>query len=155
VQEDELQRAIGKIRKPESSQSTPPVDLQQLAKYFMSGNVSALPYKERFIIHAHSKWIPVETNDIAVFYKDQLNYIYTFQGDKHIYDNVPMEEIEEVLDPKQFFRANRQTLIHIKSIREVKPYGNQKLMVSLKSPLKMEIDISREKAPLFKKWLDQ
>ncbi len=92
---------------------------------------------------------------LPVFYKDQLNYIYTFKGEKHIYDNVPLEEVEAVLDPKMFFRANRQSLIHIRSIHEVKPYGNQKLLVTLRSPLKMEIDISREKAPLFKKWVDQ
>jgi DNA-binding LytR/AlgR family response regulator len=154
VQEDELQRAINKIKKMKGD-IAPPIDLQQLATYFMTGNAARLPFKERFVIHAHSKWVPIETSDIAVFYKDQLNYLYTFNGEKHIYDNVPIEEIEDVLDPKLYFRANRQTLIHIKSIQEVKPYGNQKLMVLLKAPLKMEIDISREKAPVFKKWVDQ
>lgn len=154
VQEDELKRALTKIRKTNDPSPSLPVDLQQLAKFFITGNTPS-PYKERFVIHAHQKWIPIETSDIAVFYKDQLNYIYTFKGEKHIYDNVPLEDVEAVLDPKMFFRANRQSLIHIRSIHEVKPYGNQKLMVTLRPPLKMEIDISREKAPLFKKWVDQ
>jgi hypothetical protein len=37
---------------------------------------------------------------------------------------------------------------------QVKPYGNQKLMVQIKPSFKMEVDISREKAPLLKKWMD-
>jgi hypothetical protein len=35
------------------------------------------------------------------------------------------------------------------------PLFDQKLTLILKSPLKMEVDISREKAPAFKKWLDR
>ena len=153
VQEDELKKALDKVKKMMTAASPFPMDIRELAGYFTGGKKPM--YKERFIIHAHNRWSPLETKDIAVFVKDQLNYIYTFNGDKHIYDTVPLEDIEEVLDPLLFFRANRQTLLHIDSIHNVKPYGNQKLMVTLKPPLKMEIDISREKAPLFKKWLDQ
>lgn len=36
-----------------------------------------------------------------------------------------------------------------------KPHENQKLTLTLKSPLKIEMDISREKAPGFKKWFDR
>jgi DNA-binding LytR/AlgR family response regulator len=60
-----------------------------------------------------------------------------------------------VLDLKLFFRANRQMLINIHAVYAVRPQGHQKLLVQLKTPLKMEVDISREKAPAFKKWLDQ
>ena len=38
---------------------------------------------------------------------------------------------------------------------DFKPRENQKLTVTLKGPLKTEVDISREKAPAFKKWLDR
>jgi DNA-binding LytR/AlgR family response regulator len=63
--------------------------------------------------------------------------------------------VEELLDPKLFYRANRQCIIHIDAIQSVKPLENQKLVVTLKAPAKMEVDISREKAPAFKKWFDR
>jgi len=56
---------------------------------------------------------------------------------------------------KKFYRANRQAIIHIDSIQSVRPYENSKLKITLRPPLKFEIDISREKAPVFKKWLDR
>jgi len=66
-----------------------------------------------------------------------------------------LEEIKELLDPKIFYRAIRQAIAHIDSIQSVKPHENQKLTLTLKAPLKMEQDISREKAPGFKKWFDK
>ena len=57
--------------------------------------------------------------------------------------------------PKIFYRANRQAIVHIDSIQSVKPHENQKLTLTLKAPLKMEQDISREKAPGFKKWFER
>ena len=155
VQEEELKKAIDKVRSMKESKSFVPGDLQQLVNYFTNPSAVKQQYKERFIINSNNKWTPVETKDIAVFFKDNLNYIYTFSGDKLIYDFSALEDIEEVLDPNMFFRANRQAIIHINSIHSVKPYGNQKLMVQIKSPLKLEVDISREKAPLFKKWMDR
>lgn len=155
VQEEELKKAIGKVRSMKENKSFIPGDLNQLVKYFTEPGSAYSKYKERFIINANNKWTPVETKDIAVFYKDNLNYLYTFNGEKMIYDFSALEDIEEVLDPQLFFRANRQAIININSILSVKPFGNQKLMVQLKPPLKLEVDISREKAPLFKKWVDR
>ena len=155
VQEDELEKAISKVRQQLQTKSTGAIDLQQLAQYFMNPAAARTQYKERFIVNANNKWMPVETADIAVFFKDNLNYLYTFGGEKLIYDFSALEDIEEVLDPNIFFRANRQTILHINAVHVVRPQGNQKLVVQLKSPLKLEVDISREKAPAFKKWMDR
>ena len=46
-----------------------------------------------------------------------------------------LEEIEELLDPKIFYRANRQAIVHIDSIQSVKPHENQKLHVDFKSSI--------------------
>ena len=155
VQEADLKKAIDKVRSMRDNKTFIPGDLQQLVQYFTNPSSVKQQYKERFIINSNNKWVPIETKDIAVFFKDNLNYIYTFNVEKLIYDFSALEDIEEVLDPHLFFRANRQAIIHIHSVQSVKPFGNQKLMVQIKSPLKLEIDISREKAPLFKKWMDK
>ena len=155
VQEEDLSNAIEKVRNLKKGNATAPPDMQQLIKLFTQQTGAKPAYKERFIINSHNKWTPVETRDIALIYRENLNFFYTFNGDKLIYDYSPLEEIEEVLDPDMFFRANRQTIVNINAIQSAKPYGNQKLMVQLKAPLKMELDISREKAPLLKKWLDR
>lgn len=155
VQEEDLAKAIEKVRHLKQENVSAPPDLQHLIKLLTQQPGAKPQYKERFIINSHNKWAPIEAKEIAVIYRESLNYFYKFDGEKLIYDFSPLEEIEEVLDPDLFFRANRQTIINIHAVLSAKPYGNQKLLVQLKPPLKMEIDVSREKAPLLKKWLDR
>ena len=77
-------------------------------------------------------------------------------GEKYLIDYVTLEEIEDLLDPRQFYRANRQVIINIDAIHSVKPVDNSKLIVRLKEPnQKLEVDLSRLKSPEFKKWMDR
>jgi DNA-binding LytR/AlgR family response regulator len=96
----------------------------------------------------------VNTEDIACFIKDTILFLYTFKGERHVIDFTTMDEIEELLDPTRFFRANRQSIVNSEAIQGIRSNENQKLTILLKYPLKSEMDISREKAPSFKKWFD-
>jgi DNA-binding LytR/AlgR family response regulator len=112
-------------------------------------------YKEKFIVNVRNNWIPVNTRDIACFTRRHLNYLYTFSGEKYLLDYGTLEDIEKLLNPQSFYRANRQTIVNIDAIGSMKPLGNQKIILILKDPLKMEVDVSREKAPFFKRWFDR
>ena len=95
------------------------------------------------------------TKDIAFFLRDNFIYIYTFGGEKYITDYATLDEIEELLNPRDYYRVNRQSIVHIDSIQRIKPLENQKLVLHLKGTLNVTQDISREKAPAFKKWWER
>lgn len=151
----ELSKAIDKAREIVKSRSAYPKDIQQLLAMMANPQAAASKYKEKFVVKQRNNWIPVFTKDIACFYRENLNYIVTFSGEKYIIDFVTLEEVEELLDPQVFYRANRQSIVHIDAIQSIKPHENQKLTLTLKAPLKIEQDISREKAPGFKKWFER
>ncbi len=155
IDTDELKKAIDKCRTIYQSKSQYPKDIQQLLQMVANPQGTLHTYKEKFIVKVRNQWQPILTRDIACFYRDNLNYLFTFNGDKYILEFATLDEIEELLDPKVYYRANRQAIIHIDAIQSVKPVENQKLIITLKSPLKMELDMSREKAPGFKKWFDR
>ena len=155
IDDDELKKAIDKCRSIVESKTQFPSDIKQLVKKLAEPDTNRSLYKEKFIINFRHQWIPVNTKEIACFMKENIHYIFTFSGEKHILDFTTLEEIEELLDPGIFYRANRQFIINIDAIQSVMPHENQKLSLTLKSPLKMEVDISREKAPAFKKWFDR
>lgn len=154
VDVDELKAAIAKCRRLLENQGAPPVHIRDLMQA-LQAPVSHPVYKEKFIVNIRNNWIPVYTRDIACFIRENLNYLFTFSGEKYILDYATLEEVEELLDPRVFYRANRQSIIHNAAIQSVRPHENQKLTVTLKAPLKLEMDISREKAPAFKKWFDR
>ena len=155
VKDTELGAAIDKCRRLNKTEERPPADITELLKSLANGSATS-KYKEKFIISIRNQWMPVNTKDIACFSKEVLNYIYLFNGEKYMIDYVTLEEVEELLDPRQFYRANRQFIINIDAIQTVKPVENSKLIVRLKEPnQKLEIDMSRLKSPEFKKWMDR
>jgi two-component system LytT family response regulator len=62
-----------------------------------------------------------------------------------------LNSLEERLDPKAFFRANRKHIINLKMIESIEPYFSGGLLVKLKSGEKIEI--SRRQAIKFKDML--
>lgn len=155
VNEEELAAAIDKCRKLAGDAKKPPLDVKELLQA-LAGNTATPAYKEKFIVNIRNQWMPVNTKDIACFSKEVLNYIYLFNGEKYMIDYVTLDEVEELLNPQQFYRANRQYIINIDAVQTVKPLEHSKLIIKLKEPNhKLEIDMSRLKSPEFKKWLDR
>jgi DNA-binding LytR/AlgR family response regulator len=156
VDEEELKKAIIKCRAIIGNKQNFAVDMQQFIQGFSNPQSNHTAYKEKFIVNVRNQWMPVSTNDIACFAKEVLNYVYLLNGEKYIIDYSSLDELEELLDPRKFYRASRQFIINIEAVQTVKPMDNSKLVIRLKEPLhKMEIDMSRLKAPDFKKWLDR
>ena len=151
---DDLRKALDKCRRLKDAQQKVPSSLQDLVQALQHSGGGSL-YKEKFLVNYRHQWLPIKTSDIACFMRDNLNYLFTFNNEKYLLDFATLDEIEELLDPKIFYRANRQYIVHIEAIQSVKPHENQKLTITLKTPAKSEVDISREKAPAFKKWFDR
>jgi DNA-binding LytR/AlgR family response regulator len=155
INETDLAAAIDKCRKQVAKIENAPADIAALIKS-LSNPDAASKYKEKFIVNIRNQWMPINTKDIACFSKEVLNYIYLFNGERYMIDYVTLEEVEELLNPKQFYRASRQFIINMDAIQTVKPVENSKLIVRLKEPnQKLEIDMSRLKTPEFKKWMDR
>ncbi len=155
VNVNDLKKAIDKCRVLIDSKAKLPSSVQELMQVLQGADKNTKLYKEKFVVNVRNNWVPVYTKDIACFVRENLNYLYTFTGERYIVDIVTLEEIEELLDPRVYFRTNRQSIVNINAIQSVKPQDNQKLTITLRPPLKIEQHVSREKAPGFKKWFDQ
>jgi two-component system, LytTR family, response regulator len=155
IDRTELKAALEKFRK--LKQQNPPFNLQNHIQTLIQDLTTARPakkYKERFMAHYKNTLVPVPAERIAYFTKDELIYLVTFDNQKMIADFHTMEEVEHLLNPAQFFRANRQYIIHLNSVDNIRHGFNGKIIVKLKSPLFAELDISRENAAAFKDWIN-
>ena len=109
-------------------------------------------YKERFAVHIGRSVALISLADIAAFMKEEIIYLLTTEGKKHITDYRSLDEIEELVDPSIFYRANRQCLVHLPAIESYRADHTSKLQLKLRS-FKDEITISKEKAAEFRDWL--
>jgi two-component system, LytTR family, response regulator LytT len=155
VEPIELQKAIEKAKSINQKQTKAPVDLNKLMEMLQSGGSSKPIYKEQFLCNHRNAWVPVKAKDIAYFYYEAVVHIVTKSNEKFSLDDT-LDEIEAMLDPDNFYRINRQYIVNKDMIQRVWGLENLKLMVKLKEPHQaVEIDISRQKAPVFKKWLEK
>jgi DNA-binding LytR/AlgR family response regulator len=65
-----------------------------------------------------------------------------------------MEQLEAMLDPGQFFRANRQFIVNREVIRDVEHYFNRRLYLKTACPVPEKIIISKVRATDFLKWME-
>ena len=156
VEEEELEKAIDKCKAIIEGRKPAISDFSELVRALAGSQQPVKKYKEKIIVNIRNQWMPVNTSDIACFARETLNYIYLFNGERYMIDFSSLDDVEELLDPRQFYRANRQYIINVDAVQTVKPLENSKLVIRLKQPNdKVNIDMSREKAPGFKKWLDR
>lgn len=96
----------------------------------------------------------ITTDQIALFYADGRDvYLVTVQNRKFIIDYT-LETLEDLLEPKNFFRINRTYILNINSIKDVIVYSNSRLKITLTQEFDKEIIVSREKVSVFKDWFD-
>ena len=117
-------------------------------------DLSTKKYKTRFLVKVGEHINSIKTSEIQLFYADgRTVYLLGEDARKYIVD-FRMEDLESVLSPKDFFRANRTFIININSIKDVLVYSNSRLKISLTTPFDKEIIVSREKVATFKSWFD-
>lgn len=113
------------------------------------------PYKKSFLVHYREKLIPVEAAKIAWFYTaNEVVYAHT-TDDKQYVMEFTMDMLEQQIDMRQFFRANRQFIINRQAITEVDFYFNGRLAVKIKPEPAERVLISKARVPDFKNWMNK
>lgn len=111
-------------------------------------------YKNRFMVKLGEHIRSITSDQISLFYADGRDvYLVTSQNRKFIIDYT-LEALEDILDPRLFFRLNRTFILNINAIKDVLVYSNSRLKITLQQEFDKEIIVSREKVAEFKEWFD-
>lgn len=155
VKEEELLRAINKCKKMIGHSNTAVSDMKAMLEAMLHPAGQSV-YKEKFLVQMRNQVIPVNTSDIACFSREILNYAYLHSGERYSLEQASLDEIEKLLDPRKFFRVNRQYIVNIDAIQAVKAVEHAKLVITLKAPNnKLSIDTSRLRTAAFRSWLNR
>jgi len=148
VKKEELERSIEKFRKLHFKQPAP-FDIQKLLSSIQQKN----EYKERFVIKFGEHMRTIQTADIAyIASENRISFAVLRDGKRYALD-LNMDQLEEVLNPKQFFRINRQFIICYDAIVEMHTYTKSRVLIKLHPPTKEETVVSTERSAAFKAWL--
>ena len=112
-------------------------------------------YRERLLIRRGQQLHYLKTSAMAHCYADgKLCYATDFNGTNHLLDN-NLHQLEESVNPRQFYRVNRQLLVNIEAIRKVHTWLGGRLKLEVAPPTQADTIVSRERVNGFKDWLGQ
>jgi DNA-binding LytR/AlgR family response regulator len=145
---NELKNAIDKFKENNSPKEIP-------AQVFDSIMHSLTKkFKNKFVMNVGEHIKVFTTEDIQCFYSMEK---YTFLQNNSGRDyaiNYTLDQLEDILDPAQFFRINRKFIVSLSAISDIISYSNSRLKVKLNSNESNDLIVSREKVQDFKKWLE-
>ncbi|HEX9958246.1 MAG TPA: LytTR family DNA-binding domain-containing protein [Fibrella sp.] len=111
-------------------------------------------YKTRFLINVGTRLRTIETTDVAYFYSEEKITLLVTKDNQRLPIDYSLDKLTPILNPADFFRANRQFLLSLSAIKNIHTYSNSKLKLELQPDPKTEVFISKEKVSGFKEWLD-
>jgi len=146
IKKTELEQALAKYR----AWAKPP-DFDYVA---LANAVQRDEYNKRFIIRFGQNIKVVEFRDAAYFYtEDKITFLITKEGKRYPIEQ-SLEKLEEMADPRTFFRINRQFIVNIEAIKDMYAYSKSRVRLTLVPPCDKETVVSTERSPVFKKWLE-
>lgn len=112
-------------------------------------------YKTHFLIPVKGdKFIPLEVDSIMLIYiSEGVVKAIDNENNQYVFSQT-LDELTEMLNPKLFFRVNRQFLVSKKAIRDVSIWFNGRLVLNLKNKdlIDEKIIVSKARASDFKEW---
>lgn len=152
IKEPDLEKALLKFENLRTKEHAfkPSVDYSDMIKAIRNGQRE---YRKRFMISTGNKYFKLNSSEIAYFISEnKITTAVTYANDKHVVD-FTLESLEEELNPHEFFRTDRKSLVNIDAISRFEDFFGGKLVVKLKSPFNEKISVSRLKASAFKMWM--
>ncbi|MGD0754370.1 MAG: LytTR family DNA-binding domain-containing protein [Bacteroidales bacterium] len=150
IDEGLLKSALAKFKKLYADNDPFKKDFKQLLFEFRN------QYKSRFLIKIGEKYKSVPAGEISHFYINERNVFLNDNQGKDCGVDYSLEQLQTMLDPRKFFRINRECIVNIDAITLMYSYSSSRLQLTLKNREKSELFVvSRDKVTEFKKWIDR
>ena len=147
----DLAQSYEKFR--EYHQKENPVDYHSLRD--MISDMREKKHQKRFLVVEGDTIKTILVEDVAYFFAEgKYAFLVDKSGVRYIIDNT-LEKLIEALDPDEFFRINRQVIVHLNSIKKMSTWFSRRIKLELIPPFEKETIVSTERVKDFKEWLNQ
>ena len=110
-------------------------------------------YKTHFLVPVKGdRFVPVSVDQISYFYISDGVVKAVLQSSETFIFQQTLDELAELLNPRQFFRANRQYIIAHKAVVCVSLWFGGRMVLQLTPPTDEKVIISKARVPAFREW---
>ncbi|WP_020568473.1 LytTR family DNA-binding domain-containing protein [Neolewinella persica] len=129
----------------------------QLARFNLSGNTLSdisTKFRTNFIVHRGNRSKNISVKEVAYFQvESKLTFLMAHDGRRYMYLST-LKDLEDDLDPKQFFFINRQVIAHRNGIIGCERTNTRRLEVHLCPATSEPVFVSKAKSGQFLRWLE-
>lgn len=151
IDKADVERAIDKLKLLQQSRSF----VADYAEILRTIQPPAKKFKDRFIIKIGDTIKSIPIGDVAYFYtENKSNFVCTNDGKRYPID-FNLDQTEQMLNPKNFFRINRQFIIGHHAIEEMKAHTRSRIIVKLSPPSRLDTIVALDRAQDFRTWLSE
>ena len=148
---DELVQAIEKFKRIHAQPNA--AEPKGLETLLQSLHKKEPEYKDRFLVSIGSRLKPVETAEINYFYSaEKITFLVTKDNQRFPVD-YSLDKLSLVLNPKEYYRVNRQMMIKLSAITNIHLYPKGKIKLDIVPAMKEDVFVSMDKVVEFKEWL--
>lgn len=147
---DYLLKPVEPKRLADAIQKLHYTDLKESRPATENINTSILTDNDQVFVKDGERCWFVKLNEIRLF-ESVGNYAKVFFGPNKPLILKSLNALEERLDEKTFFRANRKHIVNLRLIEKIEPYFNGGLLIELKGGEKIEV--SRRQTVKFKEMM--
>ena len=113
-----------------------------------------LTYKSKFLIKIGDQYKQVNTVDVGFFFAEG-NTVYLVKKDgKKLIIDFSLDQIFPQLDPKRFFRVNRQLILSSTCIKGIHKYFNSRLKLEVQPNYETDVLVTRSRVNEFLSWMN-
>lgn len=118
-------------------------------------NFAKNAFKKRFTVHNRQDIYFLDAENISYFEANEgVVFAYDTLGKKHILSESTLKEIEEQLNPSDFFRLNRSEIVNKQYIEKIEYYTKNALAVKIKG-FQRFLTTSQTNTASFRIWVEQ
>lgn len=150
VEPEALERALHRVERMRASQSPAPPDLQSILRQINESlHQAKREFPTRIASRLGDRICFIDLDRVTHFHvEDKLTYAAS--DTKRYCVDYTISELEKKLDPEQFVRIHRGTLVNLAWIQEVSSLPGGSLHVRLKDAGRTDLTVARDRARDFK-----
>ena len=152
IDDEELEIAVKKYQSLAPKKEKLALDFNDIKKLLV--NPIEREFKKRFTTRVGQHIKIINADEVECFYSENKGtYAATTDGRNYLLETT-LENLEDDLDPKLFFRVSRKFYVNVTYIKDIISYTNSRLQIKLERFNDQEIIVSRERVKDFKLWLE-
>ena len=150
IDKEELVEAVEKSRRMIAPSAT-----KEIAEIYRLLRGKPEVYRQRFLVVEKDGYFTVPVSEISyISAESRLARLY-LKDKKQYHIDMALDDIDAQLDPLQFFRATRQQIVNISSVKRISNWFNRKIKIILTEYPDAEVVVGKDKVTRLKQWLDR